>query len=169
MSDPMAPGAQTGDGSIRASDADREKVATTLRDQFAEGRLTFDELQERLEQTYGSKTLGELEPLTKDLPVPAATSPPASKDALEEARKKRLANRIVTYVVLMLFLTLIWFASGRHGSFWPIWPIIVGGFILAMDVLGIERGGARRRRRYERMRMERRGELPDDEEHGGRR
>jgi hypothetical protein len=54
---------------LRASDADRERVAKILHDAMAEGRLTVDELDERLQIVYKSKTLGELVPVTADLPV----------------------------------------------------------------------------------------------------
>lgn len=54
---------------LRASDADRERVARILHDAMGEGRLTIDELDERLQSVYAAKTLGELVPLTADLPV----------------------------------------------------------------------------------------------------
>lgn len=53
---------------MRASDADRDRVAHVLRTAFEEGRLTIDEHTERIEALYSAKTLGELEPLTYDLP-----------------------------------------------------------------------------------------------------
>jgi len=55
-------------GQRRASHADRERVATVLNQALAEGRLSLDELQERLDTVYAAKTLAELEPVTKDLP-----------------------------------------------------------------------------------------------------
>jgi len=55
-------------GRMRASDADRDTVAHSLRDALAEGRLDLDEHNERLEAVYRSKTVGDLVPLTEDLP-----------------------------------------------------------------------------------------------------
>lgn len=55
--------------SLRASDADREQVAERLRHATAEGRLTADELDERLDALYTSRTYGELDALVADLPV----------------------------------------------------------------------------------------------------
>jgi len=52
----------------RVSDAEREHVADILRDAAGEGRLSYTELEERLETLYASKTYGELVPLTADLP-----------------------------------------------------------------------------------------------------
>ncbi|KUO18419.1 DUF1707 SHOCT-like domain-containing protein [Streptomyces dysideae] len=60
---------------LRASDADRERVAEILRDALAEGRLDMEEFGERLDATYQARTYGELAPITRDLPVPGATAP----------------------------------------------------------------------------------------------
>ncbi|MFM9366938.1 DUF1707 domain-containing protein [Streptomyces sp. Da 82-17] len=56
---------------LRASDADRERVAERLREAVAEGRLDMEEFQERLDATYKARTYGELEPVTRDLPAVA--------------------------------------------------------------------------------------------------
>ncbi|MQY09557.1 DUF1707 SHOCT-like domain-containing protein [Actinomadura macrotermitis] len=54
---------------MRASDADRDRVAAILRDAAGDGRLDLDELEERLEAVYAAKTYAELEPITSDLPA----------------------------------------------------------------------------------------------------
>src|SRR5579862_3358748 len=59
------PGAGSG---LRASDAERERAAEALRRHHADGRLTTDELEERTERAYASKTLGDLDRLFGDLP-----------------------------------------------------------------------------------------------------
>ncbi|MET7382491.1 DUF1707 domain-containing protein [Streptomyces sp. NPDC005526] len=59
---------------LRASDADRERVAEILRDALAEGRLDMGEFEERLEATYKARTYGELAPITRDLPAAGATA-----------------------------------------------------------------------------------------------
>ncbi len=59
--------------SMRASDADREKVAATLRDAYADGRLSLDEHEERLSELYRATTYAELVPVLRDLPVPPGT------------------------------------------------------------------------------------------------
>jgi hypothetical protein len=53
---------------LRASDADRERVSEVLREAAGDGRLTMDELDERLDAVYAAKTYAELEPITNDLP-----------------------------------------------------------------------------------------------------
>ncbi|MEV0244169.1 DUF1707 domain-containing protein [Streptomyces sp. NPDC050674] len=63
---------------LRASDADRERVAEILRDAVAEGRLDMAEFEERLDATYRARTYGELEPITRDLPAAGVTAPAVS-------------------------------------------------------------------------------------------
>ncbi len=60
-----------GAGRLRAADADREQVAAELTRHCGEGRLTADELSERLELAYLAVTLGELDVLVADLPAEA--------------------------------------------------------------------------------------------------
>jgi Domain of unknown function (DUF1707)/Cell wall-active antibiotics response 4TMS YvqF len=55
-------------GNLRASDSDRERVADVLRQAAGDGRLTMEELDERLDAVYAAKTYAELEPITRDLP-----------------------------------------------------------------------------------------------------
>jgi hypothetical protein len=52
---------------LRAADADRERVVAVLRDAVADGRLTMDEHEERVEKAYQARTLGDLVTLTADL------------------------------------------------------------------------------------------------------
>ncbi|WP_460862404.1 DUF1707 SHOCT-like domain-containing protein [Nocardiopsis coralliicola] len=57
---------------MRAGDADRERVAEVLREAAATGRITLDELDERLTAVFAARTYGDLEPLTADLPESTA-------------------------------------------------------------------------------------------------
>lgn len=59
--------------SLRASDADRQRVADVLSDAYADGRLSMDEFNERNDAVWASKTLGELVPITADLGGAPAT------------------------------------------------------------------------------------------------
>jgi hypothetical protein len=58
-----------GDPRIRASDADRDRVASLLREHHAAGRLTAEEFHERMDRALEAKTLGELDELMTDLPA----------------------------------------------------------------------------------------------------
>src|SRR5215470_11013679 len=64
------------DDRIRTSDADRERVAARLRDHFAEGRLTREELDERLAAALNAKTHGDLRRVLADLPEPGPVRAP---------------------------------------------------------------------------------------------
>ena len=56
---------------MRVSDSDRERAADVLREAAGHGRITMDELDERLEVAYTAKTYGDLAAVTRDLPQPA--------------------------------------------------------------------------------------------------
>ena len=58
------------DDGIRVSDADRDRVSDQLRDHFAAGRITSDELDERLSAALNAKTFGDLRRIMADLPGP---------------------------------------------------------------------------------------------------
>jgi hypothetical protein len=71
--DPRGAGAAY--ASIRASDADRERLVEVLKNGFTEGRLTQDEYNLRLERAYTARTYGELGALVADLPGGAPFGP----------------------------------------------------------------------------------------------
>lgn len=63
-------------GNLRASDADRDKVTAVLSTAYAEGRITREEHDERLDQVMRAKTFDDLVPITSDLvPLSAASAP----------------------------------------------------------------------------------------------
>ena len=67
---------------VRVGDADREAVAAQLREHFADGRLTLEELNERLDQAFAAKTQADLNTVLRDLPraaQPATGLPYGSK------------------------------------------------------------------------------------------
>jgi hypothetical protein len=61
---------------LRISDGDRHQVAEVLREAAGEGRIDFEELDQRLEATYAARTYADLVPITLDLPTQPATSLP---------------------------------------------------------------------------------------------
>lgn len=53
---------------LRAADADRDKAADVLKSAHADGRLDWDEYEQRLDQVMRAQTHGELSRLVQDLP-----------------------------------------------------------------------------------------------------
>jgi hypothetical protein len=107
---------------LRVSDADRDRVADHLRSAAGEGRLSSDELEERLEAAFVARTDAELAPLTADLPAPARRAP--ARRGL--ARRVSARPDLGPYVGVSLMLVAIWGLTGM-GYFWPIWPILGWG------------------------------------------
>ena len=64
-----------GGSHVRVSDLERDEVARSLRDHCAVGRLTVDELDDRLEGVYRALTQADLERLTRDLPSGSEVAP----------------------------------------------------------------------------------------------
>lgn len=76
MEAPMSAGEDipsAGDGwaKMRAADADREQMSGLLGTAYAEGRLTKDEYDARLEAAWSARTYADLNQLVTDLPVRA--------------------------------------------------------------------------------------------------
>ncbi len=75
---------------MRVSDADRHRASEVLREAAGDGRLDFDELDERLEATYAAKTRADLLPVTADLlagPLHLPVHRPASAPAVPAHQK----------------------------------------------------------------------------------
>jgi hypothetical protein len=66
---------------LRISDSDRHRVAEVLREAAGEGRIDFEELDERLEATYAARTYADLVPITLDLPAQTAAQLPVQPSA----------------------------------------------------------------------------------------
>ncbi|MFD5034211.1 DUF1707 domain-containing protein [Streptomyces sp. NPDC058220] len=82
---PQKPVAPVEPAGIRASDADRDRIADILREALAEGRLDAEEHGERIDAVYRAKTVGELEPLVRDLPAVGAGARPAGSSSASSA------------------------------------------------------------------------------------
>jgi Domain of unknown function (DUF1707) len=88
-----------GRGHLRASYADREHVIGVLKAAFVQGRLTKDELDTRVGQTFVSRTYGELAALTADLPPGLITAPPGKP---ARARPRPPVGKMVAGAVLIV-------------------------------------------------------------------
>jgi hypothetical protein len=148
----------TDDAPMRASDAEREHTADALRDHYAAGRLSSEELDERLDVAYKASTVQQLAQLRADLPeLPA---PPATRRAELSQRQAQLRRQLLQQAggsfTPFAICTLVWAASGADGAFWPVWVLIFPlVFVLrniwrlhgpAPDLDGVQRELARRSR-----------------------
>ncbi|MCW2898220.1 MAG: hypothetical protein JWO67_485 [Streptosporangiaceae bacterium] len=129
---------------MRASDADRDRVATALREHCAQGRISMDELHERLDATYAAKTLGALHDVTADLPemdlydLPVPATRRAGM-APVHGRGVGLHNAALSgwagYASVNLMLVIIWViscvASAELLFPWWIWVAGPWGAVLA--------------------------------------
>ena len=78
---------------MRAASADRERAVDVLKAGFAEGRLSQDEYNDRMNRAYAARTYGELTALTADLPAGAIPTvfpvqvyqPPVTTNSLARA------------------------------------------------------------------------------------
>ena len=105
------------DDRMRVSDADRDHVTARLRDHFAQGRLTPDELDERLSAALGAKTVGDLRRIMADLPEPAPVAQrPAYRAQLAGpppwVARRHHRPRVLPVLLLALFATLLFPSSG---------------------------------------------------------
>jgi hypothetical protein len=97
------------DPTLRVSDRERDEVTTLLRDHAAEGRLSPEELDERVERALAAQTGADLDAVLADLP-----------------RKRSVAERrdgvrgLTGLVTLAVLLVSIWLVTGA-GYFWPVW------------------------------------------------
>jgi hypothetical protein len=124
---------------LRVSDAEREQHAELLREHATQGRLTVEELEQRLDRVYAARTRGELEPVVADLPTGRAPRPRPAR----RSRSLPLRPELAAYLAVNLVLVAIWAATGA-GYFWPIWPILGWG----LGLVGPGHGTCARRRRY---------------------
>jgi DNA segregation ATPase FtsK/SpoIIIE-like protein len=120
-SPPAKPSVRSG---IRASDEDRERLASDLREHAVAGRLDTDELEDRIQATYAARTTAELDELRRDLP---ATTREAALS--HRARRSNLTRRMIQEsggsLVAFMVATGVWAASGASAPFWPVWVLLL--------------------------------------------
>ncbi|MFB7912602.1 DUF1707 domain-containing protein [Streptomyces sp. NPDC056061] len=113
---PQQPVASAEPAGIRASDADRDRIADILREALAEGRLTAEEHSERIDAVYRAKTVGELEPLVRDLPVPGGSGRSAVPGTHDQENPAGPAENLVA-VFSSSTRRGRWRVSGRTNAF----------------------------------------------------
>jgi hypothetical protein len=150
------------DPNLRASDEQRERAAREIREHFAAGRLTDEELSERVHAAYAARTEGELNALLSDLPKLPASLAQQKAELVQRRRhlQRRLLQQTGGGLSAFVICTIVWATSGGshdHTQFWPIWvlvvvliPLLRNGWRLygpAPELDRVERDLDRRRRR----------------------
>ncbi|MGO9489580.1 MAG: DUF1707 domain-containing protein [Solirubrobacteraceae bacterium] len=109
---------------LRASDADRDRVAERLRKAATEGRLLTEELEQRLESAFRARTYGQLERLIADLPgkpvLPRRRRPARRLPAV-------LALAVAVPVLIAVVAVVLQLAIGLMAVWW-LW--LVAGWVL---------------------------------------
>ena len=131
------------ESSLRASDAEREAVASALAEHYARGRLTLAELEERAALAYRAATRTELDGLMADLPAAVhqgarepAAAPPSRVRRPRAVATGHWATWLVTAVVCLVVWLATSVAAGAVLYFWPFWVIVPWGLALAARNLG---------------------------------
>ncbi|MHB1613113.1 MAG: DUF1707 SHOCT-like domain-containing protein [Actinomycetes bacterium] len=109
----------------RAGDQDRDQTLAQLQEAYAQGRLSTEELHERLEAAVRARTLADLARLTTDLPgVYQLPEPRPLSDVARVADAEHgpawLAHQARGLLALVLVTTVIWAVTGA-GYYWPVW------------------------------------------------
>ena len=126
VTEPSDPMAAAGRGHMRASHADREHVINTLKIAFVQGRLTKDELDQRVGQAFASKTYAELDTLSADLPAVPARPGRAKGPSLGD--KKVLEWAIVSALSPLAPLAAA-VLTGNQGF------LVLSGILFVLDLL----------------------------------
>ncbi len=124
------------DPDARIGDAERDATVTLLGDAAAEGYLTPDELDTRLEAALTARTQADLQSLRADLPPEwlALRHRRAAAQASRRSARAAVRPRVSAYLAVMALLVAIWLGVGVvTGAWypWPIWPALGWGISVA--------------------------------------
>jgi hypothetical protein len=118
--------------SLRVADADREQLIDELREHAGAGRLTSEELEDRIGDAYRASTRADLDAVRADLPV-SSTSVKRALTKRKAHLRRRLVQEAGGSVGVSLLSVGVWVASGPPGDFWPGWVIGVTLLPVARD------------------------------------
>jgi hypothetical protein len=134
---PAAPDAY-GYARLRASRADREQAIGTLKAAFVQGRLTKDELDERVGRALVPLTYAELAALTSDLPDDLAAARRPSEDGQSMARLQSIAAKAGVFAGLVAGVAVVAAVGNSTNPFQvlaallllsPVWLLALAGLL----------------------------------------
>jgi Domain of unknown function (DUF1707) len=97
---------------LRVSDVERNRVVEVLKLHTADGRLTLDEFETRVEETLSARTGTDLRAVLRELPSVET----------EPSRRRRVAPGPLTRLpVVAMVVVLVWLAIGHV----PLWPLVI--------------------------------------------
>ncbi len=132
------------DEHIRASDADRDRVTARLQEHFAAGRLTREELDDRITAVLHAKTFGELRPALADLPEPVPAPRAAAAERAGRPWPARRHHPRLAPLILLLLVTAVLLSSGGWLALALLKMVLV--FWLLLMLAGVLVAGRFRRR-----------------------
>jgi hypothetical protein len=111
------------DPDLRVSQAERDEVVAALAGHFADGRLTVEEYEERVEAALAARTGRDLEPLLEDLPAADPPAPPARTRRRHDPRSLR-APLVPARLLAVAAVVVLAIATGPW-ALWLLWPALV--------------------------------------------
>jgi hypothetical protein len=141
---------------LRVADVDREQVVDELREHALAGRLTSEELEDRVGVAYHATTRADLDAVRADLPVSSRSIALALRKRKSQLRR-RLAQETGAGLAISGLCVGVWVAAGASSGFWPGWvialtmlPVVRDAWRLFGPASDLEVVEARMQRRHER-------------------
>jgi len=118
------PGRTRYDYDLRIGDAERDAAMTQLREHFVAGRLTFDELSERIDAALTAKTQRQLDRLMADLPRPPRTRAEAAVPVPAPDAGRFLVFAMLLFALATWILIMAWMSRHAYwnGPYYPNFP-----------------------------------------------
>lgn len=125
----------TREATLRIGDVERNRMTDALHEHYAQGRLTKDELDERLDATLAAKTFADLRPVTADLPELAGPEPaqPAGRARGLNGLRGAFAGPLAFVAVpLGLLLTVVALMVVLRAAFFLLPILMIAWLVMAM-------------------------------------
>jgi Domain of unknown function (DUF1707) len=138
---------------LRIGDADRDRAAASLRENYAQGRLSLEEFNERLDAAFAASTQGQLALVTSDLPhvqtpavpLPVTTSTPRPGSSRGYDHRADGAHHIggavafLCGVALLMFVFMATFDPAGHHNM-SLGPPVLVVLVLFAVIRSLSRG-----------------------------